>query len=289
MRDNECNARASIIIPAHNEASVISRCLNAIFSTADPGEFEVLVVCNGCSDDSADIVRSSFPLARLVETSVASKVNALNLGDSAATQYPRIYLDADLAVTSDSLRELLKPLRSGEALAACGQMHIDTAHSSYFVKSFYSVWQKNSYLEGGKFGGLFAVSRIGHRRIAPFANVTNDDEMVRRSFCPSDRAYVPTCSFLMTAPQTLHGLIKIRTRAIRGTVEIEKLGYENTDGSAWKRFGRFFARIVRKPAVWLSLPTYLFVSGFIRAKVAVSNTDYNGIWERDDSSREWVQ
>ncbi len=247
------------------------------------------VVCNGCSDESADIVRHSFPLARLIETPIASKVIALNLGDSAASQYPRIYLDADLAVTSDSLRELVKPLLSGEALAACGQMSIDTSRSSFFVRSFYRVWQNNSYLEGGKFGGLFAVSRAGHSRVSPFAEVTNDDEMVRRSFCPSDRAYVPTCSFRMTAPQSLHGLIKIRTRAIRGTVQIEKLGYENNDGSFWERFGRFFGRIARTPSTWLSLPTYLFVSGFIRAKVAISNTDYDGRWERDESSRELAQ
>ena len=282
-------AKASIIIPAHNEAKVILRCLRSIFRNAYPGEFEILVVCNGCIDDTADIVRRSFPSVRVIETSVASKVVALNLGNAAVSRYPRIYLDADLVVTTVDLRELLRPLQTGKALAACGRMDIDTSRSNFFVKSFYKVWLLNSYLENGKFGGLFAVSRDGQKRICPFSEVTNDDEMVRRSFRPSDRAFVEACSFRMTAPRTLRGLIRIRTRATRGNVQINKLGLENTDGSFWRRFGRFAFRVSGKPSVWVGLPIYLLISLFIRGKVAFANTDSTAKWERDDSSREWAR
>jgi cellulose synthase/poly-beta-1,6-N-acetylglucosamine synthase-like glycosyltransferase len=40
-------AMSSVVIPAHNEAAVIGRCLSSILMDAEPGEFEVVVVCKG--------------------------------------------------------------------------------------------------------------------------------------------------------------------------------------------------------------------------------------------------
>ena len=37
----------TVIIPAHNEASVIRRTLSTLLRPASAGEFEVIVVCNG--------------------------------------------------------------------------------------------------------------------------------------------------------------------------------------------------------------------------------------------------
>src|SRR4029453_13779336 len=85
----------SIIIPAHNEESVIRRGLHAVLDGAAPGELEVIVVCNGCSDATADVAREFGIAVRVIETDVPSKSNALNLGDAAATRFPRFYLEAD--------------------------------------------------------------------------------------------------------------------------------------------------------------------------------------------------
>ncbi len=45
----------SIVIAAYNEAAVIGRCLDALLSGAAPGEFDVTVVANGCTDDTAEV------------------------------------------------------------------------------------------------------------------------------------------------------------------------------------------------------------------------------------------
>src|SRR5206468_9477454 len=84
----------SVVIPAHNEAAVIGRLLTAILADAGPDEFEIVVVPNGCTDDTA-AVASSFGV-RVVETEVASKVAALRLGDASVKSFPRIYVDADV-------------------------------------------------------------------------------------------------------------------------------------------------------------------------------------------------
>ena len=47
----------SVIIPAHNEERVISRLLEALTLGHTPGELEIIVVCNGCSDDTAGVAR----------------------------------------------------------------------------------------------------------------------------------------------------------------------------------------------------------------------------------------
>jgi glycosyltransferase involved in cell wall biosynthesis len=275
---------ASIIIPAHNESAVIGRCLQSIFSAALPAEFEVIVVCNGCSDSTADIVRNDFPFASLIETPKASKTGALNLGDAAASVFPRIYLDADLVVSVESLRLIVQPLVSDDALAACGQMNISFNQSSFPVRSFYRVWSHNSYLKNGKFGGLFAVSRKGHSRVSPFPELTNDDEFVRRSFTGEERAFVENSSFEMIAPRSISGLLKIRSRAIRGTRELSQVGYLDEQPQS-RNIVELLAIIIKKPSLWVDTFFYIGISLLVRVKVVVAGKKNNQMWERDESSR----
>lgn len=102
----------SIVVPAHNESSVIGRTLGAWVNQADPGELEVIVVCNGCSDNTAEIARRFGRTVRVIESDVASKSHALNLGDAAAVGFPRIYADADIILTVGAIRALTHRLGS---------------------------------------------------------------------------------------------------------------------------------------------------------------------------------
>ncbi len=52
---------ASVIVPAHNEASVIRRCLDSLNGQA--GLDTLIVACNGCTDNTAEIVRTEYPHA----------------------------------------------------------------------------------------------------------------------------------------------------------------------------------------------------------------------------------
>ncbi len=87
-------ATASIVIPAHDEGALIASTLRGVLADALPGEFEIVVAANGCTDDTV-AQASSVPGVTVVETAIASKIAGLNLGDKAATAFPRIYLDAD--------------------------------------------------------------------------------------------------------------------------------------------------------------------------------------------------
>ncbi len=92
----------STIIPAHNEANVIERCLDPLAKGMVSGELEVIVVCNGCTDQTAHLAGGKSKHIRVVETEVPSKSVALNLGDNVACGFPRFYLDADVILRLDS-------------------------------------------------------------------------------------------------------------------------------------------------------------------------------------------
>src|SRR5437879_7884120 len=104
----------SVIVPAHNEHSVISRTLKTMTARAIPGELDVIVVCNGCTDDTAAVAGSFGPPVRVIETGLAGKTLALNLGDKAATFFPRIYADADVHITIETMRTLANRLERSE-------------------------------------------------------------------------------------------------------------------------------------------------------------------------------
>ena len=75
---------ASVVIPAHNEERGIGRTLDTLRSGLGPGEVDVVVVCNGCTDATAEVVRREFPDVRVVEIPQASKSDAVAIGNDVA-------------------------------------------------------------------------------------------------------------------------------------------------------------------------------------------------------------
>ena len=139
----------SVIVPAHNEHSVISRTLKTMTARAIPGELDVIVVCNGCTDDTAAVAGSFGPPVRVIETGLAGKTLALNLGDKAATFFPRIYADADVHITIETMRTLANRLETGDVLAVAPIANIDLKDCSWLVRAYYEI---RSLLPSGREG-----------------------------------------------------------------------------------------------------------------------------------------
>ena len=68
-------------------------------------------MCNGCKDDTAEQVRSIDSSITVIETEIASKANALNPGDKAATSFPRLYVDADIIFLPGTTRAIIEALQ----------------------------------------------------------------------------------------------------------------------------------------------------------------------------------
>ncbi len=273
----------TILIPAHDEASVIGRTLKHLLIGMSPGEFRIVVIANACTDDTADIARQVAPDAIVIQTPRAGKTHALNIGRLAAPPgAPIVFLDADLDVTAESLRALIAPLLIGTSLAACGRMNILTDGCLPVVRDFYRGWRLNPYFGHGKFGGLFALSHEGAARVFPLPHVIADDEFIRRSFSKAETAFVPDCVFTARAPKRLSNLIRVRKRALRGARAIAGMGHPSPEKGSTLTMAR---RALRRPSEAYPFAVFAAVTAYIRVVLAFERGRAKDRWERDMTSR----
>jgi len=170
----------SIVIPARNEAAVIARTLKGMVEGAAPDELDIIVVCNGCTDETAAIARGFGPPVRVIETIVGSKSHALNLGDESARGFPRVYADADVLIPIDAIRALADRLRPGGVLAVAPRPRLELSGCSWPVRAYFDIAARLPAARQGFGGsGVYALSEAGRRRFGTFPNVTADDAYVR--------------------------------------------------------------------------------------------------------------
>ena len=275
----------SIIVPAHNEGPVIARTLEAMTGAANPDELDIVVVCNGCLDDTAAVARRFGGSVRVIETPIAGKTHALNLGDSAAQGFPRIYADADVILMMDSIRRLARRLDRGGVLAVAPMPTYDLTGCSWAVRAFYDI---RSLLPSAKEGiggsGVYALSESGRKRFAEFPAVTADDGFVRIHFQAEERETVADARSTVFPPRTIRDLIVTKTRAHFGSFELMSLFPE-----LWRNRGESnnnsLLRLFKHPRLWMKLTVYCVVTACAkqRAKKRLGST--STVWERDDTSR----
>lgn len=212
----------AVIIPAHNEEAVIGRTLDGLGILARSGVIEVLVVCNGCTDATAEVARR-YPGVTVLEADAASKPAAMNAGDLAAASWPRLYLDADIKIESAAVEAVFRTLSAaGGPLAARPESVIDSSDSSFLVRSYYRARMRIPDSGVRLWGaGAYAVSEAGHRRFAAFPEVTADDSYFDALFTDDEKMIVPTVPMLVRAPRSMSTLLHILARHRRGYLELQ--------------------------------------------------------------------
>ena len=105
--------KVSLVIPALNEARYISKCLDCLVSQTLPrSEFEVLVVDNGSTDGTSEIVRQSAA-SELLQLRIVScprgTISAVrNFGASCTSGEILAFLDADCLADSEWLSNAVR-------------------------------------------------------------------------------------------------------------------------------------------------------------------------------------
>lgn len=217
-------AVATVLVPAHDEAAVIGRCLRVLLADACPGEFDVLVVDNGSSDDTAARAchagRELGHTVRTIALPTPGKAAALRAGFAQVLHWPVIVLDADCELPTTTARSLIVALDTGAPAVASARLTVVTAASAPLVRRFYRAWTALPYVREGLVGsGVFALNEAGYARLGPFPAVTNDDGWVRRSFAPDERVLVHE-PFLAHAARTTRALVSRRARIVNGNREL---------------------------------------------------------------------
>ncbi|MCR4896727.1 MAG: glycosyltransferase [Lachnospiraceae bacterium] len=104
----------SVIIPAHNEEKYIKRCISSIKNASKQfkGNVEIIVVCNRCTDKTAEIAESLGARVLTNEDRCIAKVR--NTGIAEAKGEIIVTIDADNRMTPGTFREIYTLIRSGE-------------------------------------------------------------------------------------------------------------------------------------------------------------------------------
>ena len=276
----------SIVVPAHDEGPLVRATLVRMLADAQPGEFEVVVVANGCTDDTAAHA-AAVPGVTVVEIAAASKIAALNAGDDAATGYPRAYIDADVDITTDALRALAAALSTAaEPRVAAPRIEIDAARSTFAVRAYYRVWELSDYRTTGHIGsGVYAVNAAGRERWTEFPDVIADDRFVQQRFHPDERVSVADHSFTVAASRDMRTHIRRGIRIERGNRQLPATAQLAGQDPAARRYARLLSRVARRPPRWIDLPFYVygFASTTLRGRRSI---DGPTAWSRDDALRQ---
>ncbi|MGV4981088.1 glycosyltransferase [Streptomyces sp. NRAIS4] len=279
----------SIVIPAHNEARVIGRLLDSLLADPSEDETDIVVVCNGCTDDTARIAAAHGPRVRVVEIPVPSKHAALRTGDDHARGFPRVYVDADVVITGADVRALTEPLTDDASgiLATAPERRIPLAACTWRVRAYYQVWQRLPAVREGLFGrGVIAVSKAGHARIAALPPLMADDLAASLAFAPRERLVVGAARVVVHPPRTWPDLIRRRIRAAVSTAQVEQ-HQRPEEASARTSTADLKAMLRKEPKLFAGVVVFVAAALVARreAQKAIRAQDF-GTWLRDESSRQ---
>ncbi|MFD5409546.1 glycosyltransferase [Streptomyces nojiriensis] len=291
----------SIVIPAHNEGRVIGRLLDALLADASVSGPDIVVVCNGCTDDTARVAGERGDRVRVVEIPTPSKHRALRVGDEHARGFPRLYVDADVVVGAADVGALVGALdRSPELLAAAPGRDIPLGGCAWPVRAYYRVWQRLPAVREGLFGrGVIAVTEAGHARLAALPPLMADDLAASLAFGPGERRVVEEARVVVRPPRTWSDLIRRRVRAATSSAEFERFQAARqaeapeaaaepvSEQTARTGTADLRALLWARPAL---LPgVVVFVAAALAARrgsrKAIRDQDFS-TWLRDESSRQ---
>lgn len=270
----------SIIIPAFNEEELIGALLTALSVPEILRLCEIIVVCNGC-DDRTHEISTSFKDVTTAE-SRPGKSNALNKGDQIAGDlFPRLYMDADVQISPESVLLLLRSLDTSSVRAAAPVVQYATENYSFLVRRWSCahetiprlVQRRLQRMDGG---GLYGVSRAGRGRFGLFPDIRADDTFFFNQFTPDERILVKDALAVVRPAKTVRQLIRTQTRIVIGNRELALL-FPSSDFEPTPNSTKWIASW-RKPQL-INVMVWIGVAVVVRLRIfAKRNSEVREPW-----------
>ncbi len=175
----ENQPRASVIVPAHNAAPGIGRCLVALQAQQGVESLEIIVVDDGSSDDTAAVAAAHG--AMLIRQQQQGPAAARNAGAQAAHGSLLLFTDADCEPTPDWAYHLLAAFadprvvgakgsylsRQREIVARFTQMeyeeryrHMRRYDTIDFIDTYSAAYRREIFLAAGGFDTVFSTPSV---------------------------------------------------------------------------------------------------------------------------------
>jgi GT2 family glycosyltransferase len=162
----------SVVVCTFNREALLRECLASIFRTADMQSTEVIVVENGSTDGTVEMVRTDFPTVRLIvlPTSVGYCV-ANNVGAAAATAPYLMLLNDDAVLIGNAADGLVRHLERRPDVKCLGPLVLlaSGAPQPRVFGNLPSLWRiaaQSLYL-GMLLPGFVAFEGVDGRRVGP--------------------------------------------------------------------------------------------------------------------------
>lgn len=222
----------------------------------------------------------------MVSIPQASKHLALIAGDREATDFPRIYVDADVELGLADVRALEAELARPGVLAAAPERSFAFDGCPWPVRWYYDIWLRLPEVRQGLFArGVIAVSAQGHRRIAALPPLLADDLAASLSFSSAERRIARNAAAVCHPPRRTADLLRRRIRAVTSVTQLERTEHA-PESTARTSSADLMAIFRHNPATAPRLAVFaaVTVTARLAARRAIARGDYS-TWLRDESSR----
>jgi len=226
-------------------------------------------------------VAATRPGVRVLSLPEPGKAGALNAGDEVAVGFPRLYLDADIVLTTGSVPALVAAVEAGLLAAAPGRA-LDTSGRPLPVRAYYAINRRLPAFRDALYGrGAIVLSERGRARFDAFPALHADDLFLDSLFEVGEKREVAGATANVATPRRTADLIRRLARVRAGNAAMRTAG--TPAGTAVRRSRRSsWLRdvVLRRP--WLA-PAGVFYAAItlIAERRSRGATD----WGRDESSR----
>ncbi|MCF6324165.1 MAG: glycosyltransferase [Gammaproteobacteria bacterium] len=157
----------SIIIPTFNEEAYIAKTLDAIFDAGIECPYEVVIIDNGSTDKTIDIVTSYN--VRILSLPTGTIADVRNFGVKEAKGSVLAFIDADVTITRDWAQEVDSVVceLDGNPLLVTGARYLPTNNTEWFNRYWYTplTTYDAAYINAGN----MLISRALYERIGGFS------------------------------------------------------------------------------------------------------------------------
>jgi hypothetical protein len=237
--------------------------LRRLYADGELAATSVVIVCNGCTDDTAGRARGTLATlehrATVIDRREPGKAPAIRAAEITLPPGPRLILDADAGCDGATARALLSAVDSHQSeprssVAVPRRVIVTDAVRNPLVRAYYRVWQELPWVQAMPSGrAAYALAWELRAPQGRFPDVVADDQWATALVSRAEVAVVEATVDVYPVP-TLRELLAVRTRVYRG----------NRDSVRSRNPGRGSQRpallqVARRPGNWLGLATFVVV------------------------------